>query len=160
MSSGKKIDLNQLAPRVEIKIRVALDWTLDPCFSCSRPQELRRLLQPGADASIVGQACAGLSACAASEQGLELSQRSREAFSGMRHTATDSAEPALVFRMIKATRLSVANYNTTLSSDSLETGTGSSNSLPSTIQSAFPLWRNAREEANAWYWHSAQPRAC
>ena len=33
-----------------------------------------------------------------------------------------SAEPALVFRTIKATRLSVANYNTTLSSDSLETG--------------------------------------
>ena len=29
-----------------------------------------------------------------------------------------------------------------LSSDSLETGTGSSNSLRSTIQSAFPLWRN------------------
>jgi hypothetical protein len=46
-----------------------------------------------------------------------------------------SAEPALEFRTIKATRLSVANYNTTLSSDSLETGTGSSNSLRSTIQS-------------------------
>ena len=42
-----------------------------------------------------------------------------------------SAEPALVFRTIKATRLSVANYNTTLSSESLETGTGSSNSLRS-----------------------------
>jgi hypothetical protein len=41
-----------------------------------------------------------------------------------------SAEPALVFRTIKATRLSVANYNTTLSSESLETGTGSSKSLP------------------------------
>jgi hypothetical protein len=36
---------------------------------------------------------------------------------------------------MRATRLSVANYNTTLSSDSLETGTGSSNSLRSTIQS-------------------------
>ena len=30
---------------------------------------------------------------------------------------------------MSATRLGVANYNTTLSSDSLETGTGSSNSL-------------------------------
>jgi hypothetical protein len=30
---------------------------------------------------------------------------------------------------MRATRLGVANYNTTLSSDSLETGTGSSNSL-------------------------------
>jgi hypothetical protein len=29
---------------------------------------------------------------------------------------------------MRATRLSVANYNTTLSSDSLESGTGSSNS--------------------------------
>ena len=38
------------------------------------------------------------------------------------------------FRTMRATRLSVANYNTMLSSDSLETGTGSSNSLPSTIQ--------------------------
>ena len=46
-----------------------------------------------------------------------------------------SAEPALVFRTLKATRLSVANYNTTLSSDSLETGTGSSNSLRSANQS-------------------------
>ena len=46
-----------------------------------------------------------------------------------------SAEPALVFRTIKATRLSVANYNTTLSSESLETGTGSSNSLRSAKQS-------------------------
>jgi hypothetical protein len=36
---------------------------------------------------------------------------------------------------MRATRLSVANYNTTLSSDSLESGTGSSNSLRSTIQS-------------------------
>jgi hypothetical protein len=35
-----------------------------------------------------------------------------------------SAEPALVFRTLKATRLSVANYNTTVSSESLETGTG------------------------------------
>ena len=45
-----------------------------------------------------------------------------------------SAEPAL-FRTIKATRLSVANYNMTLSSESLETGTGGSNSLPSAIES-------------------------
>jgi hypothetical protein len=35
---------------------------------------------------------------------------------------------------MRAARLSVANYNTTLSSDSLESGTGSSNSLRSTIQ--------------------------
>jgi hypothetical protein len=46
-----------------------------------------------------------------------------------------SAEPALAFRTIKATRLSVANYNTTLSSESLETGTGGSNSLRSANQS-------------------------
>ena len=45
-----------------------------------------------------------------------------------------SAEPALVFRTIKATRLSVANYNTTVS-ESLETGTGSSNSLRSANES-------------------------
>jgi len=37
---------------------------------------------------------------------------------------------------MRATRLSVANYNTTLSSDSLESGTGSSNPLRSTIQSS------------------------
>src|SRR6266436_6845425 len=49
----------------------------------------------------------------------------------------NSAEPALVFRTIRATRLSVANYNTTLSSESLETGTGSSNSLSSTTQSSM-----------------------
>jgi hypothetical protein len=36
---------------------------------------------------------------------------------------------------MRATRLSVANYNTTLSSDSLETGTGSSNSLRSANES-------------------------
>jgi hypothetical protein len=36
---------------------------------------------------------------------------------------------------MRATRLGVANYNTTLSSDSLESGTGSSNSLRSPIQS-------------------------
>jgi hypothetical protein len=42
-----------------------------------------------------------------------------------------SAEPTLLFRTIKATRLGVANYNTTLSSESLETGTGGSNSLRS-----------------------------
>jgi hypothetical protein len=34
---------------------------------------------------------------------------------------------------MRATRLSAANYNTTLSSDSLESGTGSSNSLVSVI---------------------------
>ena len=56
-----------------------------------------------------------------------------------------SAEPALVFRTLKATRLSVANYNTTVSSESLETGTGSSNSPRSTIESAFPpCWREQR----------------
>src|ERR1700693_1023498 len=46
-----------------------------------------------------------------------------------------SAEPALVFRTIKATRLRVANYNTTLSSESLEPGTGGSNSLRSANES-------------------------
>ena len=46
-----------------------------------------------------------------------------------------SAEPAL-FRTIKAIRLSVANYNTTLWSESLETGTGSSNSLRSANESS------------------------
>ncbi len=52
---------------------------------------------------------------------------------------------------MRATRLSVANYNTTLSSDSLETGTGSSNSLRSTIQSlGFRTSRRiARNPANA-----------
>jgi hypothetical protein len=51
-----------------------------------------------------------------------------------------SAEPALVFRTIKATRLSVVNYNTTLSSESLETGTGSSNSLRSAnLIEFFPI---------------------
>ena len=37
---------------------------------------------------------------------------------------------------MRASRLSVTNYNTTLSSDSLETGTGSSNSLRSTSESS------------------------
>jgi hypothetical protein len=46
-----------------------------------------------------------------------------------------SVEPALEFQAIRAIRLSVANYNTTLSSDSLDTGTGSSNSLPSANES-------------------------
>jgi hypothetical protein len=47
---------------------------------------------------------------------------------------------------MRATRLSVANYNTTLSSDSLETGTGSSNSLRSATQSSIYgiLWRDER----------------
>jgi hypothetical protein len=36
---------------------------------------------------------------------------------------------------MRATRLRVANYNTTLSSDSLESGTGSSNPLRSTNES-------------------------
>ena len=40
---------------------------------------------------------------------------------------------------MRATRLSVTNYNTTLSSDSLETGTGSSNSLLSAKQSAIQM---------------------
>ena len=52
-----------------------------------------------------------------------------------------SAEPALVFRTIKATRLSVANYNTTLSSESLETGTGGSNSLRSATESRLYHYR-------------------
>jgi hypothetical protein len=39
------------------------------------------------------------------------------------------------FRIMRATRLSVANYNTTLSSDSLESGTGNSNSLRSANES-------------------------
>jgi hypothetical protein len=39
------------------------------------------------------------------------------------------------FRTIRATRLGVANYNTTLLSDSLESGTGSSNSLRSAKRS-------------------------
>ena len=38
---------------------------------------------------------------------------------------------------MRATRLSVANYNRTLSSDSLESGTGSSNSLRSATQSSM-----------------------
>jgi len=46
---------------------------------------------------------------------------------------------------MRATRLSVANYNTTLSSDSLETGTGSSNSLPSATESH--VWGILREDA-------------
>src|ERR1700680_2751703 len=55
------------------------------------------------------------------------------------------------FRTMRATRLSVANYNTTLSSDSLETGTASSNSLRSAkLSSIFDiLWRDERN-----------PRAC
>ena len=55
-----------------------------------------------------------------------------------------SVEPALEFQAIRATRLSVANYNTTLSSDSLDTGTGSSNSLPSASQSSIfgILWKD------------------
>jgi len=40
---------------------------------------------------------------------------------------------------MRATRLSVTNYNTTLSSDCLETGTGSSNSLLSAKQSAIQM---------------------
>ena len=36
---------------------------------------------------------------------------------------------------MRATRLSVANYNTTLSSDNLEIGTGSSNSVRSANES-------------------------
>jgi hypothetical protein len=50
---------------------------------------------------------------------------------------------------MRATRLSVANYNTTLSSDSLATGTGSSNSLPSAKQSLslHSLYRHSRRSA-------------
>src|SRR5258708_1162692 len=86
-----------------------------------------------------------------------LSQRSREAFSGMRHTATDSgagfqreAAPFWLRRFqrqkLKRARnavrgnnalqpVSIAKPSMMLSYDSLETGTGSSNSLRSTIQS-------------------------
>ena len=39
---------------------------------------------------------------------------------------------------MRVTCLSVADYNTTLSSDSLETGTGSSNSLRSANKSLSP----------------------
>ena len=56
-----------------------------------------------------------------------------------------SAEPALVFRTIKATRLGVANYNTTLSSESLETGTGASNSLRSANESGQVSCNNETE---------------
>src|SRR5260370_42624245 len=88
----------------------------------------------------------------------------REAFSGMRHTATDSAagfqREAAPFwlrrfqrQKLKRARnavrgnnasqpVSIAKPSMMLSYDSLETGTGSSNSLRSAIQSAFPLWRN------------------
>jgi hypothetical protein len=49
---------------------------------------------------------------------------------------------------MRATRLSVANYNTTPSSDSLETGTGSSNSLRSTPQSrGFATYRRMAGKA-------------
>jgi hypothetical protein len=49
---------------------------------------------------------------------------------------------------MRATRLSVANYNTTLSSDSLESGTGGSNPLRSTIQSAtFGTYRKIAGKA-------------
>jgi hypothetical protein len=86
-----------------------------------------------------------------------LSQRSREAFSGMCHTATDSAagfqREAAPFwlrrfqrQKLKRARnavrgnnasqpVSIAKPSMMLSYDSLETGTGSSNSLRSTIQS-------------------------
>src|SRR5258708_16063498 len=43
------------------------------------------------------------------------------------NVATVSAQPALLLRTLKATRLSGANYNTTPSSERSETGTGSSN---------------------------------
>jgi hypothetical protein len=51
---------------------------------------------------------------------------------------------------MRAARLSVANCNTTLSSDSLESGTGSSNPLCSTGQSfetAACVWRIATQAA-------------
>src|SRR5713226_4755327 len=71
-----------------------------------------------------------------------------------------SAEPALVFRTIKATRLSLANYNTTVSSESLETGTGSSNSLRSASKSAMLgiLRRTARNRhvCGAWWFQIHQ----
>jgi len=51
---------------------------------------------------------------------------------------------------MRATRLSVANYNTTLSSDSLESGTGSSNSLRSTIQSIVLRTFLKSFEIHAW----------
>jgi hypothetical protein len=48
---------------------------------------------------------------------------------------TTVTQTGMEFRTMRATRLSVANYNRTLSSDSLETDTGSSNSLRSAIES-------------------------
>ena len=53
---------------------------------------------------------------------------------------------------MRATHLSLANYNTTLSSDSLESGTGSSNSLRSANQSphfAYILERAENSARNA-----------
>ena len=86
-----------------------------------------------------------------------LSRRSREAFSGMRHTATDSAagfqREAAPFwlrrfqrQKLKRARnavrgnnasqpVSIAKPSMMLSYDSLETGTGSSNSLRSANES-------------------------
>jgi hypothetical protein len=90
-----------------------------------------------------------------------LSQRSREAFSGMRHAATDSAtgfqREAAPFwlrrfqrQKLKCARnavpgnnasqpVSIAKPSMMPSYDSLETGTGSSNSLRSTKQPTPPL---------------------
>jgi hypothetical protein len=47
---------------------------------------------------------------------------------------------------MRATRLSVANYHTTLSSDSLESGTGSSNSLRSATQSYYRFEAFSRDD--------------
>jgi hypothetical protein len=91
-------------------------------------------------------------------------------FSGMRHTATDSgagfqreAAPFWLRRFqrqkLKRARnavrgnnasqpVSIAKPSMMLSYDSLETGTGSSNSLRSANESL---------RTDAWYWHSAQP---
>src|SRR5258708_29695261 len=72
--------------------------------------------------------------------------RSRRAFSSC---ATESDNSGLIGgRTTRATRLSVANYNTTLSSDSLESGTGSSNSLRSKLGiNVTTLWRKRKDFA-------------
>ena len=46
------------------------------------------------------------------------------------------------FRTMRATRLSVANYNTTLSSDSLESGTGKSEFTPLSVHRVLHFLEN------------------
>jgi hypothetical protein len=59
----------------------------------------------------------------------------------------DKRRTPMEFRTMRATRLSVANFNTTLSSDSFDTGTGSSNSFPSANES-FSVHNSARDNRN------------